>query len=83
MTKIKCNFCGSEHYEQKKIDYLYSYKGQYLLVPNTPVEICSNCGMIYYDAQVFKKIETTFFAIHNNQEKADQYLSIPTKTFSS
>jgi YgiT-type zinc finger domain-containing protein len=83
MTKIKCNFCGSEHYEQKKIDYLYSYKGQYLLVPNTPVEICSNCGMIYYDAQVLKKIEALFFAIHNNQEKADQYLSIPTKTFSS
>ncbi len=80
MTEIKsCNICGSQDYEQRHIDYLYSHKGQYLLVPNTPVEICLHCGMIYYDAKVLKQIEKHFFAIYQEQEKPDQYISIPTK----
>ncbi len=66
MEKKKCNFCGSTEYEQRRTDYLYSYKGNYLLVPNTPVEICQNCGMIYYNANVLKKIEKHFFAIQKN-----------------
>ena len=41
MERKKCNFCGSTGYEQRRTDYLYSYKGSYLLVPNTPVEIIS------------------------------------------
>jgi YgiT-type zinc finger domain-containing protein len=82
MTKIKCNFCSSENYQPKKIDYLYQYQGKYLLIPNTPVEICQDCGMIYYPAKVMKKIEQDFFSIYENKEKPDQYLSIPSKSFS-
>lgn len=81
MNQIKCNFCRSEYYEERRIDYLYHHKGKYLLVSNTPVEVCSNCGMVYYDAQVLKKIEQLFLSIHNNQEEPDKYLSIPTKSF--
>ena len=47
--------------EERKINYLYSHQGEYLLVPNTPVEICRDCGMIYYDAAVLKEIERRFF----------------------
>ncbi|MEK0182770.1 MAG: YgiT-type zinc finger protein [Oscillatoriales cyanobacterium] len=54
MREIRCNACGSYRYEERKINYLYSYQGKYLLVPNTPVEICLDCGMIYYDAAVLK-----------------------------
>jgi len=36
---------------------------------------------MFYEAKVLKKIEQHFFAIYNNQEEADQYLSIPTKVF--
>ncbi len=50
-------------YEERRIEYLYSHKGKYLLVPNTPVEVCGNCGMVYYDAAVLKKIEQPFFSI--------------------
>ncbi|TAE93185.1 MAG: YgiT-type zinc finger protein [Oscillatoriales cyanobacterium] len=52
MREIRCNTCDSNRYEERKINYLYSYQGKYLLVPNTPVEICLDCGMIYYDAAV-------------------------------
>ncbi|XWK90774.1 MAG: YgiT-type zinc finger protein [Phormidium sp.] len=44
MREIQCNTCGSNHYEKRRIDYLYSHQGKYLLVPNTPVEICVDCG---------------------------------------
>ena len=52
MKNDKCNFCGSQRYEERRIDYLYSHQDQYLLVPNTPAEICLHCGMVYYDAAV-------------------------------
>ncbi len=81
MRDIQCNTCGSDRYKKRQIDYLYSYKGQYLLVPNTPVEICLDCGTIYYDAVVLKEIERNFFAIHHNNEQPDSYISIPTKIY--
>jgi len=79
--KVQCNFCGSEQYEERRIEYLYSYKGKYLLVPNTPVEVCLNCGMIYYDAAVLKEIERRFFAIQRNTEKPDRYIQMPTAAY--
>jgi YgiT-type zinc finger domain-containing protein len=82
MEKKKCNFCGSTEYEQRRTDYLYSYKGNYLLVPNTPVEICQNCGMVYYDASVLKEIENHFFAIQRKHEAPDHYLEIPQWAYS-
>ncbi len=79
--KIACNFCGSEQYEERRIDYLYSYKGEYLLVPNTPVEVCGQCGIIHYDAAVLKKIEQRFFAIQENRVEADAYIQMPTAIY--
>ncbi|MFQ5340319.1 MAG: type II toxin-antitoxin system MqsA family antitoxin [Anaerolineae bacterium] len=81
MRKTQCNFCGSEQYEERRIDYLYSHKGKYLLVPNTPVEICLNCGMVYYDAAVLKEIERRFFAIQCEAEQPDRYIKMPAKTY--
>jgi YgiT-type zinc finger domain-containing protein len=56
----KCNFCGATDYEERKTEYLYTYKGNYLLVPNTPVEICAKCGMVYFEASILKEIERRF-----------------------
>lgn len=78
---ITYNFCGSNQSQERRIDYLYSHKGDYLLVPNTPVEICPDCGMVYYDAKVLKAIETRFFAIHEKQEEPDRYIHMPTAAY--
>ncbi|MBW4461515.1 MAG: type II toxin-antitoxin system MqsA family antitoxin [Nodosilinea sp. WJT8-NPBG4] len=80
MRDIKCNTCGSAGYEERRVTYLYSHQGQYLIVPNTPVEICSDCGTVYYSAEVLKNIERQFFAIRNNTEMPDQYLQVPVKS---
>ena len=77
MSKVQCNFCGSDRFEERRTEYLYSYKGQYLLVPNTPVEVCLNCGMVYYDATVLKNIERRFFAIYQKEQEPDRYIQIP------
>ena len=81
MTKVRCNFCSSDRYEERRIEYLYSHEGKYLLVPNTPVEVCLNCGMVYYDAGVLKEIERRFFAIQRKAETPDCYIEMPTKAY--
>jgi YgiT-type zinc finger domain-containing protein len=77
MQEKSCNTCSSTHYEERKVTYLYSHHGQYLIVPNTPVEICTECGTAYYSASVLKAIEQKFFDIQTNQATPDQYLQVP------
>ena len=48
-----------------------------MLVPNAPVEVCLNCGMVYYDAAVLKEIERRFFAIQHKHEEPDRYIEMP------
>ena len=81
MRKIRCNYCNSDRFEERRIEYLYSHKGEYLLVPNTPVEVCLDCGMVYYDAAVLKEIERRFFAIKNSDEQPDRYIRMPAKAY--
>jgi len=81
MRKVECNYCGDDRFEERRIEYLYSHKGEYLLVPNTSVEVCLNCGMVYYDAAVMKEIERRFFAIKRKDEEPDRYINMPAKTY--
>lgn len=83
MTEIRCNFCGSARYEERRVDYLYSREGKYLLVPDTPVQVCLDCGMVYYEAAVLKEIERHFFAVHAHEEEPDRYIKIPAKTLTA
>jgi YgiT-type zinc finger domain-containing protein len=76
-----CNFCGGDQFVTRRLDYLYSYQGEYLIVPNTPVQMCLQCGMVYYEAAVLKEIERRFFAIHQHTEQPDRYLQVPSVTF--
>lgn len=76
-----CTYCGGHEFEERRVDYLYSHDGSYLLVPNTPVEVCLSCGMIYYDATVLKEIERRFFAIQEHLEEPDEYINVPTVAY--
>ncbi len=78
MTNTRCTSCDSKDFETRKVEYLYSHRGKYLLVPNTPAEICQACGTVFYDAKVLKKIERRFLAIQHQDEEPDRYLKIPT-----
>ncbi|MFH0926541.1 MAG: type II toxin-antitoxin system MqsA family antitoxin [bacterium] len=80
MREKRCNFCSSDRYEERKIEYLYSYKGRYLLIPDMPVEVCLDCGMIYYDVDILKEVERRFFAIQQKREQPDRYIEMPEKS---
>ena len=80
MKKI-CNHCGSGRYEERRIEYFYTYGGKHLLVPNTPIEVCLDCGTIYYEAAVLKEIERRFFAIEHKTELPDRYIEVPEKAY--
>ena len=77
----KCNFCGATDCEDRRMEYMYTYRGNYLLVPNTPVEICTKCGMMYFEASVLKEIERRFFAIQKKEERPDAYIELPRMAF--
>ena len=77
----KCNFCGCKEFSEKRIDYIYRRNGNILLVPNTPVEVCDQCGMEYYEGKVLEEIERRFLAIQNKTETPDRYVQIPEVAF--
>ena len=81
MREKQCKTCGSLQYDQQRMTYLYSHQGKYLIVPNTPVEICRDCGTAYYSAAILKEIERQFFEIMNNTATPDEYLQVPIKAF--
>ena len=82
MNKVRCTSCGSEGFETRKVEYLYSHQGEYLLVPDTPVEVCESCGAMFYQAKVLKKIERRFFAIQSHREEPERYIKVPTMAYS-
>lgn len=77
MTEVRCNASGGRRCKQRRIEYLYRYRGEYLLVPNTPVEVCLQCGAVYYNAAVLNEIEPRFFAIRSKAEQPDRYVEVP------
>lgn len=81
MPDSRCSFCGQDRYVRRRVEYLYTHQGKHLLVPNTPVEVCCNCGMKYYDAAVLEEIERRFFAIENKTEQPDRYVQVPEKGY--
>lgn len=50
-------------------------------MPGTPVEVCDECGMVYYQAAVLKEIERRFFAIQQKTEAPDRYVLLPEMVF--
>ncbi len=76
-----CPFCARPHFEEERTDYFYSHNGKYLLVPNTPVLVCANCGMIFYDGAVLEEIERRFFAIQSHTEAPDSIIQVPSMAY--
>lgn len=76
-----CTFCGEERWEERRVEYLYSHQGRYLLVPNTPAQVCARCGTLYYEAAVLHRIEQQFFAIERRQVTPDRVVEVPQKAY--
>ena len=73
----RCHYCGSERFEDRRIKYIYSRGEDHLFVPDMPVEVCLDCGMIYYHGPALLKVEQQFKAIYQRNEQPDRYATIP------
>jgi YgiT-type zinc finger domain-containing protein len=73
----KCYYCGGEEFVEKRVRYIYSRKGNSLLVPDMPVDVCSICGMVYYHGDALLKVEKRFKAIYEQDQAPDRYETLP------
>lgn len=55
--KMKCIICKSEDIELKKVDEEIMFDNDIILV-NTEVIVCNNCGERYYDRKTIQQLES-------------------------
>ena len=77
MENKACNFCGSTRFEERRVEYIYRRKGDYLIVRDVPCEVCLHCGERYYPASVLLDIERRFEAIHQHRDQPQQTIQVP------
>lgn len=54
---MKCIICKSEDIELKKVDEEIMFDNDIILV-NTEVIVCNNCGERYYDRKTIQQLES-------------------------
>ena len=79
----KCFYCGGNHFETRRVEYLYSRRSQYLLVPDMPAEVCLDCGTIYYSGPALLEVERRFMAIQQHQAEPDRLIELPVMLYES
>ena len=77
----QCHFCGNKNFRQTACQYTYRRDGKYLLVDKVPCTQCGFCGEQYFAAEVLKKIEAEFEAIHLHGKKPPREMIIPVEQF--
>ena len=77
MQNKKCHYCGSEQIQTRSMRYIYSRDDHDLLVPEMPVDMCEECGMIYYHGAALLEVEARFKAIYQQNQQPDRYLTMP------
>jgi YgiT-type zinc finger domain-containing protein len=77
MNKKTCHYCGSDQWEERRYAYLYKHRDQYLIVPDLPHEVCTNCYSTYYPAAVLLAVERMFLAIQEGTAAPDRYIEVP------
>lgn len=65
----------------KHTQYIYKRNNQFLIVNNVPCEECEFCGEQYFSAEVLKKIENDFEAIHISGRPGKQEIRVPVEEY--
>jgi YgiT-type zinc finger domain-containing protein len=79
----QCAYCGNKSFETNYIPYLYQHQGNYLLVPDMPTQVCTQCGMEYFSGPDLERVERHFFAIQRQEEQPDRVVTIPVKRYAA
>lgn len=76
-----CNFCGNKNFRERHVQYIYKHDNRFLVVEHVPCEECEYCGEQYFTAEILKKIEEDFKAIHLSGKKAKKEVTVPVEEF--
>ena len=57
MNKELCEFCDGV-VEETVRRVPFHYRKELIYVDNVPVKVCSKCGELYFEAAVYKRLET-------------------------
>ena len=76
-----CNFCGNKNFSTGHTQYIYKRNNQFLIVNNVPCEECEFCGEQYFSAEVLKKIEKDFEAIHISGHTGKWEIKVPVEEY--
>ena len=57
MNKEICEFCdGTVEETVRRVPF--HYRKEVIYIDNVPVRVCSKCGELYFEAAVYKRLET-------------------------
>ncbi len=76
MRGDKCEFCEGQM-EQRRVLARFHFKGQTIYIENVPAWVCNKCGEQYYDAPIYKRLET----IAQRRERIQKTISFPLAEF--
>lgn len=57
MKKNLCEYCDGK-LEQRSVRAPFHYKNSVIYIDNVPAWVCGKCGERYFDASVYKQLET-------------------------
>jgi len=77
----KCHFCGNKNFNKTKVQYIYKYNQQFLIMDDVPCEQCEFCGEQYFKGNVLRQIEEEFKRIYIQGKKPKKELRIPIEPF--
>lgn len=70
-----CRFCQGA-VESTHIEHVHRWQGRLYILRNVPVEVCNQCGEVYFTPQALKSMD----AIVMGKEEPQEYREVPVYT---
>lgn len=81
MNETRCHICGSTDFEERRVEYVYRRRGNYLVVRDVPCEVCLRCGERYYSGPVLLRIERRFKDIYERHAQPQLAIQVPVEVY--
>lgn len=81
MNETRCHICGGTDFVDRRVEYIYRRKGNYLVVRDVPCEVCLRCGERFYAGPVLMQIERRFKEIYDRHIEPQSAIQVPVEIY--
>jgi YgiT-type zinc finger domain-containing protein len=81
VSETRCHICGGTDFEERRVEYVYRRRGNYLIVRDVPCEVCLRCGERYYAGVTLLQIERRFQAIYEQHAQPQYAVQVPVEAY--